>query len=205
MTGATKPLLFLDVDGVLNALGKPQREGGLYTLLDAYNAQHCRTFRLAVLPSWREWLRELQQTYQLVWATTWNHSAPLSVAPLLGLPEMEVVEVNERGSLDQWDPEDGLVPFHKAEAILRYLESTGQTDLPWAFVDDDLVNYPDTGEWVRRSGYTSWALLPCPPDTGMTRSLVDSLLALGGSELTSGADRGDQQLPPGRATTVPSS
>jgi hypothetical protein len=38
-----------------------------------------------------DWLRELAGTYELVWATTWEHHANTHIAPLLELPALPVV------------------------------------------------------------------------------------------------------------------
>ncbi|MFJ7275280.1 HAD domain-containing protein [Kitasatospora sp. NPDC098663] len=68
-----KPLLFLDVDGVLNPVC-PHPDAGFDT--------HT-LFGYSVLLSARHgaWLRELAGTYELVWATTWKNVPPLHLVP----------------------------------------------------------------------------------------------------------------------------
>ncbi|GIG01007.1 HAD domain-containing protein [Catellatospora citrea] len=95
----TRPLLFLDVDGPLNPYAaKPERRP------DGY-----RTYRMALTSEWgynvygrrkplRVWLRPehgpdlLALPYTLVWATTWTAEANEWIAPVLGLPELPVVD-----------------------------------------------------------------------------------------------------------------
>ncbi|MER7705423.1 HAD domain-containing protein [Kitasatospora sp. NPDC097605] len=68
-----KPLLFLDVDGVLNPVCPgPEADFDSHTL-----------FGYTVLLSARHgtWLRELADSYELVWATTWGNAPSLHLVP----------------------------------------------------------------------------------------------------------------------------
>ncbi|MFE2107518.1 HAD domain-containing protein [Kitasatospora sp. NPDC059463] len=72
-----KPLLFLDVDGVLNPVcPAPEADFDAHTL-----------FGYTVLLSARHgtWLRELAGRYELVWATTWEEHANTHILPLMEL------------------------------------------------------------------------------------------------------------------------
>ncbi|MGV9312175.1 HAD domain-containing protein [Streptomyces sp. NPDC003691] len=107
MTGSTRlPLLFLDVDGPLIPFGAEPgsypvyptgtdpRGGAVTPLLGRLDPRHGS--RLAALPC------------ELVWATTWEDDANQCLAPLLGLPPLDVVAWPEPSELDDQDERDGL-------------------------------------------------------------------------------------------------
>src|SRR5690606_11504804 len=80
-----RPLLFLDVDGPLipYAVGEGRPSPGYAPL------------RLGGARRWlnpRHGAALLALPYRPVWATTWEHDANEVLAPLLGLPELPVVE-----------------------------------------------------------------------------------------------------------------
>ena len=155
-----RPLLFLDVDGVLNPV-LPSPDFTVYDILDA-----------TVLLSARHggWLRELAYTYDLVWATTWEHEANRHIAPRLGLPELPVVEFTgyrprpgdprlaeaERYAARKWAP------------ILRY--AAGR---PFAWTDDVIPRRLVRSSLLR----TDRLLLPVNPAHGLPRAYVNRLLA----------------------------
>ncbi|MEV7780563.1 HAD domain-containing protein [Kitasatospora sp. NPDC088351] len=157
-----KPLLFLDVDGVLNPVCPgPENDFDTHTLLG-----------YSVLLSARhgEWLRELAGTYELVWATTWEEKANIHIAPAIGLPRLPVVRF--AGYVPQ--PGDPRVPLmdlfsaHKWAPLLRY--AAGR---PFAWVDDVIP-----GCLVRRALWRrDRVLLPIDPGQGLERRHVDRLLA----------------------------
>ncbi|MFC7717474.1 HAD domain-containing protein [Nonomuraea recticatena] len=83
-----KPLLLVDVDGVLNPFSRASPDFRRYECTigpDSYtvhlNLRHgARLMELA-----------LKTGSELVWATTWEHNANEWIAPRLGLPELPVV------------------------------------------------------------------------------------------------------------------
>lgn len=145
-----RPLLYLDVDGVLNPVCPDPR--GDFTL---HRIHGC-----AVLISARHaaWLRELADVYELAWASTWESHANSAIAPLLGLPALPVVPLrggSAGGAGGDWLP------------ILRH--AAGR---PFAWVDD-LV--PPA---VVRScaGRGDRLVLTVDPGQGLRRAHVDRLL-----------------------------
>jgi hypothetical protein len=105
--GDVKPLLFLDVDGVINACPPP--EGAEVIVREG--------FRIGIQPWLRECLLRLHEHFEVVWMTTWREKAEPCFAEVLGLP-------GERPYVP-WE-------HYKLPALRTYA-----CDRPWAFVDDD--------------------------------------------------------------------
>ena len=72
-----RPLLLIDVDGVLCPFGSHCPEG--YRLTEDGP-------RVWVSERNARWLAELSGYFELVWATMWEHRANAVIAPLYGLP-----------------------------------------------------------------------------------------------------------------------
>jgi hypothetical protein len=136
-----KPLLLLDVDGVINLFSRrslamhleqefvavPPSKGGL-------------TFPIRVPAGTSDRIAQLEERFQLVWATTWETEARSVLAPQLGFGEdWPVIEfpvartshpllAGQRKFSDPWTA--------KLDEVLTYSE-----DRPMAWIDDIL--YPD--------------------------------------------------------------
>lgn len=88
----SRPLILLDIDGVVNPFRRPG---------PAWNAHKCMcngiTWNLWLNPAHGPKLLALAEETgaELVWATTWEHDANRSVGPLIGLPELPVIEVSQ--------------------------------------------------------------------------------------------------------------
>ncbi|MFJ9845767.1 HAD domain-containing protein [Kitasatospora sp. NPDC101155] len=156
-----KPLLFLDVDGVLNPVC-PHPEAGFdsHTLLG---------YAVLLAAKHGQWLRELAGSYELVWATTWEEHANTHIAPAIGLDPLPFVRFT--GYVPQ--PGDPRVPLmelfstRKWAPLLRYAEGR-----PFAWVDDVIPP-----RLVRRSLWRRDRLLvPVDPGQGLERRHVDRLL-----------------------------
>src|SRR5690349_5469444 len=113
-----KPLLLLDVDGVLIPYAAPEQPAGFeqHPLLDEL---------VWLAPRHGAWLRPLLDRFELVWATGWEHDANRLIAPILGLPELPVIEF-PRGA-------DGR--FFKLPTIMRF--AAGR---PMVWIDDELTS-----------------------------------------------------------------
>jgi hypothetical protein len=79
----TKPLLLLDVDGVLCPIGPGPGEPMRTLVIEDWPFIFCET-----LPAR---LSTLGERFTLVWATSWEHGANRLLAPALGLPDLPVI------------------------------------------------------------------------------------------------------------------
>ncbi|AFU00003.1 HAD domain-containing protein [Nocardia brasiliensis] len=144
-------LLFLDVDGPLIPFGAAD-DSARPELLDA-NPLLARLDPqlgplLAALPC------------RLVWATTWMHEANTTLSPILGLPELTVLEwptaTDDR--VDQWF---GL--HWKTRALVDW--AAGR---PFIWVDDEITDRDQ--DWVAAEYRGSALLHRVDPRKGLQRS-----------------------------------
>jgi hypothetical protein len=115
---SSKPLLAVDVDGVISLFGfdePPDREIARFELVDGM--VHCISIAAG------ERLKRLAEDYDLVWATGWEDRANDSLSPILGLPELPFLGF------------DGAARFGSAHWKLGPLdEYAGERALAW--IDD---------------------------------------------------------------------
>jgi hypothetical protein len=123
MMAWVRPLLLLDVDGVLMPTGRSVPSGYRRVTTERYDAVICDRHG--------EWLRSLTPLFDLVWATTWGLSAPLIFGELLGLPPMAVLDLGKLGQ----------VATRKLPAVAAYV---GEHPIAW--VDDEL--FEDAAAWA---------------------------------------------------------
>lgn len=175
------PLLLLDVDGPLNPYGaKPHRRP------EGYTTRRLRPTGWRDRKPLRVWLNcdhgALLTTFadrigfELVWCTTWEHDANTLIGPVVGLPELPVIEFGFTAT--QW----------KFNAVAEYAEGR-----PLAWLDDDFKLYPHEREWFegQRKGIPTLLHL-VSPRVGITTDDLDTVekWALGISANSEGGDRG---------------
>jgi hypothetical protein len=154
MGGVARPVLLLDVDGVLNPYGGACPAGYAEHALFPDDDEPVR-----VCPAHGEWIAELAGPYEVVWATGWGHAANRLLGPLLDLPALPVVEF----------PTVPFAPELKVPVIDRYVGAR-----PAAWIDDLLG--PAARDWAAdRTAPT--LLLPADPAVGLTRPTVDAALS----------------------------
>jgi hypothetical protein len=176
---AHRPVVALDVDGVLNVLGgdRLMREPGLRRY-ECHIPAACQrpspfrrgygrediTVRLTLDPAHTGWIRALQQRADVVWATTWDHLANDLVGPLLGLP----------GPLPVVDLEDAPFSYLKSGDAMRAKASALRdyaAGRPVVLVDDRPLDEWLTGDALDGRGHA----VRTDPENGWTR---DGLLAV---------------------------
>ena len=148
-----RPLLFLDVDGVLHLWGTPA-EAMTHVPLGGHTFRHA-----AALP---ERLARLDAAFTLVWATTWGDDANDVLCPLFGLQPLPVLCFD----VDDVGPGEML----KMPAIRRF---AGES--PCAWIDDEPFG-EDALHWERTRREPT-LLVQTQPATGLGDGELDRLLA----------------------------
>jgi hypothetical protein len=147
-----RPVLLVDVDGVLNPWLAADCPPG-FSVHDFFPGE-----RVLLSPAHGELLLSLAGAYELVWATAWEHRANRLICPVLSLPVMPVIEF----------PLDGRdVYFRKLPAVI---EAVG--DRPCAWIDDE--HQPDHYTWAQRRGVPT-LMVDIDPAEGLTSDVVARL------------------------------
>ena len=153
-----KPLLFVDVDGVISLFGFVPRLDSLPGPLHWIDGiQHC------IPPAMGPRLERLGEAYELVWATGWEEKANEYLPHILKLPFRDLPTLTFGGravfGTAHW----------KLAAITEYAG-----ERPAAWIDDSFDE--ECFEWARsRSAPT--LLLQTEPPTGLGEEHVEELLA----------------------------
>lgn len=152
-----RPLLFVDVDGVISLFGFPstlEEAPGPFHWIDG--VAHC------IPATAGERLARLSERFELVWATGWEHRANDYLPFLLKLPFRELPWLNFGGRAvfgsSDW----------KLDAIAAYAG-----ERPAAWIDDNLD--ASCEEWARRREAPT-LLVHTSPAVGMTDADVERLL-----------------------------
>jgi len=152
----TRPLLLIDVDGVLNPY-----LGASDVVPEGYGAHRLGGMSVVLCASHGRWLHELAALFDLVWASTWEADAEALIGPTIGAPAgIPHLTFSER------DPEDWT---WKLPAVERHVG-----DRPVAWLDDD----PGHGaaDWAATRAAPTLLIRPSPR-VGWTRAERDQLVA----------------------------
>jgi hypothetical protein len=147
------PYLLLDIDGVLcpfgnNAMGAVPIPGHEYS-----------RYSLAHTP----WLKRLNESYDLVWASLWEHGGNQVISPLHDLPSLPVIEFKAT------DLHLNVGRTLKLSTVKRFIGNR-----PMAWVDDDLLE--DAFHWAaERDKVTPTLLIKTECHIGLTEDHVDQL------------------------------
>ncbi len=157
-----RPILAVDIDGVISLFGFEQAHGGVsqmrqedipgeFHLIDGM--LHCISMPTG------DRLNRLAQTYELIWASGWEDRANTHLPQILGVPELPYLTF------------DGRAQFGTAHWKLEALEEYAG-DSPLAWVDDSLD--PSCFEWAQRRSAPT-LLVPTESDRGLEEAHVAAL------------------------------
>jgi hypothetical protein len=148
-----RPLLLLDVDGVLLPVGGSVPRGFVRHRTGRYDVVISQVHGV--------WLRSLKPLFELAWVTTWGASASEVFGTLLDLPNMSAVALGNM-------PRDGT---RKLAAVSAFVG-----DEPFAWVDDEL--YDDAFEWAARRAEPT-LLVRTSPTVGLREADIETLRVFG--------------------------
>lgn len=160
MGTSVHPLLFLDVDGPLIPFGGPGRYADGPAAPQRWEpspAADSNPLLARIDPAHGTGLAALP--CDLVWATTWMDDANACIAPLLGLPELPVVDWTEPSEQEERDVRAGL--HWKTRPLL---DRAGGRAFAW--VDDEITDRDRA--WVAARHGERALLHRVDPRTGLT-------------------------------------
>lgn len=140
-----RPLLLLDFDGPLN----PHAADGVPPGYRRHEiTEGTKSWRILLNPQHGVELNDLASTFDLVWASSWEHGANRLLGPILGLPALPTIRWPDRAPVRRgsW----------KAPYIAEWVG-----DRPFAWVDDEI------GE-PERERFPGQLILPVDAAVGLT-------------------------------------
>jgi hypothetical protein len=144
-----RPLLLLDVDGVLQPVGRSVPPGYERFTDDGSDVVLCRTHGL--------WLTRLATRFDLVWSTTWGPIANLAIGRRLGLPDLPHIRLHD-------------LPSTGTRKLATVAEYVGDRAVAW--IDDEL--YEDAVAWATDQAVPT-LLRRTAPGVGLRKPDVDAL------------------------------
>lgn len=185
-----KPVLLLDVDGVLNLLpgwGKQKvrvtRDHRMERLwLDEpslTDPDKPLSMQIRIPLDAPALVEQLAEHFDIHWFTMWNEDARNVFAPLAGLPDFPMLRADWNLGLDVFD---ALTP--RPNTTLRREVWVGKTPLieghlgtrPWVWIDDDATR---TDDWwlAKYAAVGEHLIIPVKPHEGLTQHTVDKAIA----------------------------
>lgn len=135
---STKPLLLLDVDGVVNAFAPRRPHVVRKAQTGRTNKGLPITYTLHFDNEVAAMIETLQDHFDVVWCTMWNHAANTELVPMLGIDEMPVMHCSHNDGLDILD--DQGYDFRQAQRLWYAktpLVPAYVGDTPFVWIDDD--------------------------------------------------------------------
>lgn len=179
---SSRPVVAIDLDGVLNRLGEQpdladgwERHSVVARSVDLPESpfvrgsgDHDLNLSLILNPDLHgPWITALRQRADVVWATMWESAANAVVAPLLGIEPLPVGISVSIQAPRFGDAINGDIAGWKAYALA---ESFHRRPLVW--IDD--MNEPFGRGWWSRQGQPT-RVLTCDPEVGLTAEQMASV------------------------------
>lgn len=144
-----RPVLLVDVDGVLNPwLARDCPDG--FAEYQFFPGE-----RVLLCAGHGALLTSLAAAFELVWATAWEHRANRLICPVLAIPQLPVIEF----PLDGHD-----LYFRKLPAVMAAVG-----DRPCAWIDDE--HQPDHYAWAQHRGIPT-LIVDIDPARGLTADVA---------------------------------
>jgi len=180
----TRPLVLLDVDGVLNAVPHSGASPAWPEWCTGHAVAQESAFRITWSPTVVDAVRGWTELADVQWLTTWGHDANTSLRHLLELPELPVAGTHDEEDAGGRAPGSGahadVAPaapepltgrWWKFDVVRRIVGEQPGRRIVW--VDDDLVGEVDIQDWVRDA--VDCLLVVPHPASGLTE---DDLAAI---------------------------
>lgn len=187
----SRPLVLLDVDGVLNAIPRFGDLGAWESARTGEADAAGSRFRITWSPAVVEAVRSWREVADVQWLTTWGHDANLSLRHLVGLPELAVAGTydDQAGSagLEGIPDSDARPGAHadvapaardpltgrwwKFDVVRLLVRAEPRRRIAW--LDDDLAGQDDIRGWMRRE--VPCLLVAPEPAYGLTAAHLDSV------------------------------
>lgn len=125
-----RPLLLIDVDGVLNPFASRETRTG-FTLYQLAG------FPVRLNPAHGTALRALADRFDLVWATTWEDQANALIGPRVGLPHLPVIHFDfQRHDGAKWPD---VARFVGDRPVCWLEDAPGRGEITWAEARNALI------------------------------------------------------------------
>ncbi len=180
----TKPILLLDIDGVLNLL--PKRWGYKPIQVEPVSRPHRRErirpgddgvhYVVNIPLDVVDLVEQLATEFDIKWFTMWNYDAPDCFAPVAGLPHFEhyYVDWNMGREILKGQgytlQETKEIWVAKTPFIPGYIGTT-----PFVWIDDDTT--PTDTDYLFERGLTDFRIITVEPNLGLTQDTVNTALA----------------------------
>ena len=150
-----KPLLLLDIDGVLCPYGGSSKRGLRPIIGHAY---------AVIDPQHTPWLKELNGLYRLAWASFWERGGNDVIGPVHDLEPLPFIPFNS------------INPYYRTPKLEAVMEFVG--DEPVAWLDDDL--FEDAYKWAHeRNLSVPTRLIQTDPEVGLSEREMTQLRSFG--------------------------
>lgn len=157
-----RPLLLIDVDGVLNIFNGSQNR-------KLYVEHQVGPYRIKFRIGMSDWLVELVDHFIPVWCTMWDDSANLDLCPLLDWPSLPYIPcADTRDNAVEWG---GNLLHSKVDPITRHVG-----DRPFVWIDDEVGKHDFAWATARDRHVAPTQLIKTDDRVGLERHHVNRLI-----------------------------